>query len=78
MLPEKALLEGAGAGAVLGAEGPGGAKCPIIISHRPSTYRRYKELTIIKVHGYWMPALLTALSIIEIRVDDSGDYPLLA
>lgn len=66
MLPEEALLEGAGAVAVLGAKGPGGARCTIIISHRPSTYRRYKELTIIKVHGYWMQACVTGLSIIEI------------
>jgi len=66
VLSGKALLEGARAVVVLGAEGPGGAKCTISISHRTSTYRRYKELIIIKMHGYWMPAILTDLSIIEI------------
>ena len=63
------------AGAVV-ARGPGRAKFTITISHRASTYRRYKELTIIKVHGYWMQACVTGLSIIEIRVDDPRDYPL--
>jgi hypothetical protein len=66
MLLEEALLEGARAVAVLGAEGPGGADCTTAISHRTLPYRRYEELTIVKVHGYWMQACITGLSIIEI------------
>jgi len=52
VMPEEVLLERVGPVIALEAEGPGGAKCTITISHRPSTYRRYKELTIVKAHGY--------------------------
>ena len=76
VLSGETLLDGAGAVVALGAEGPEGAECAITISHSASTYGRYKELTIIKVHGYWMFAILTDLSIIEISADDPRDYPL--